>query len=381
MSVFDPSIGLLVELIRRREGSAFGDKLEQVLKQASIDWNDVFMRALWHKVAFIALQRLIDTELLDVAVRDGGLPLLLLNHWKQLHRVNLRRNEVMLESLRRICDAFDGLGTAYAVGKGGPLLIGRCYAPSERKMYDLDFLAPRDALSDVCRAMSLAGFQMAKLNHSRRTLEPLPEGELRKWLLLARGLPNFLKLDEDPVVDVVIAQVQFIIGSTASGSAIKVDRLLACCRDDEVGWLSAKPVHIRRPADVDILVQLALHIARETLDAEHHEWKMSWNLIKICDLDRFLHDARIKPSLVLDRSSELGFREHCLYALQIVEAVFPSPVTAELISVLSGPHGVAANMPQLQLEPEFIAKSISELSEYRPAEASQWTRIVGVKTS
>ena len=65
-----------------------------------LDWNRFFLLVLWHKVAFLSYERLIAWELLDEALNRAGLPLLLLNHWKQLHAFNALRNARMLEELR-----------------------------------------------------------------------------------------------------------------------------------------------------------------------------------------------------------------------------------------------------------------------------------------
>ena len=54
------------------------------LVRREVRWDDILVAGLWHKVAFLVYERLRATGLLDVALTEGNLPLLLLNHWKQL---------------------------------------------------------------------------------------------------------------------------------------------------------------------------------------------------------------------------------------------------------------------------------------------------------
>ncbi|NUT19788.1 MAG: hypothetical protein HOV77_11415 [Hamadaea sp.] len=346
-----------------------------------IDWNRLFILGLWHKVAFLALQRLMDLDLLDAALESCGLPLLLLNHWKQLHRVNLRRNELLQTELGRIVMAFQRRAVPYAVGKGGPLLIGPCYRPSERKMYDLDFLAPRDAFEAATAAMAEGGYVMGRYGHSQSSIMDLREGELRKWLLISRGLPNFIRKIDDVALDISIAQIQFRIGSTGQGGrSIPADPLIANAAACDVGWSGTSDnVMVARPSMPDTFLQLALHIVRETTDAEHRDWGMSWNLIKLCDLDRFVRTLQVPTHEITDRAIELGFATHCRYALEATFAVFPGSAPVATLLARFRDLLPAEDIPTPTIA--TIGREMAALAQVSKPADSSWTAWMGVKTT
>jgi Uncharacterised nucleotidyltransferase len=337
---------------------------------SDLPWTEIFSEALWHKVAFLAYDRLASSDLLDAALTEGNLPLLLLNHWKQLHRVNLHRNRLYLEECQTISACLRWHEADHAVAKGGPLLIGRVYDACQRKMYDVDFIARREHLSRIQAAFAELGYQNGVYHHATETITPLPHDEIRKWLLHSRGMPNFLrKVQGDDLVDVLVAQVQFKVGSTADGSATDAGPLLerAVTRNA-----------MRVVDDADLLLQLVLHIVRESRDVEFAEWRMDWNLIKLCDLDRFLHTTADTAAFV-DRAEQLGFLEQSVYALLTLAQVFPSPVTdrlvAEVLDRRSDLEQVATQVRRIDVHGRISAMTT------HPATTSPWTRLVGSKTS
>ena len=287
-----------------------------------LDWNRFFLLVLWHKVAFLSYERLIAWELLDEALNRAGLPLLLLNHWKQLHAFNALRNARMLEELRAITESMAAHDVPSIVGKGGPLLIGPCYELSERKMYDLDLLAPRDRLREIIAAMSAVGYHLGTYSHARRELAPLPRADLRRWLLLARGLPNFRRVTSVPELEVAIAQVQFAVGSTGrSRHHVPAELLIKHAVPVEVQGSSGRTWTTQGPQLSDVLLQLCLHISRQILDPEHADWGMGWNLIKFCDLQRFACVRDVDPRGFATRAVELNFSEHCRFSLAPADLV------------------------------------------------------------
>lgn len=378
--MLDPGLALLIELVKRSDDvSVDGGKLEKLILARDIDWSDFLVRALWHKVAFVAYAKLRVTGLLDVALSHGGLPLLLANHWRQLYAVNIRRNQVMEADLFAIQHAFDEHAINACVGKGGPLLIGRGYTVDERKMYDLDFLGDRAQLGAIRAAMRDADFRMGHVSHARGELVPLPSDELRKWLLLSRGLPNFIRMDRDPTVGFTIAQVQFKIGSTVSGGAVDATEIINLAKPRLLGWSGNGPCKVSCPSDVDTLIQLCLHIARETRDPEHAEWKMSWNLVKLCDLDRFANTSKIDVNEFVARANQLGFLQHCHYALAATDAALPSSKLKALLNASStmreGGHSA------FPLSREEVIDGIAALGSEDDAGLSSWTQVIGVKTT
>lgn len=304
-------------------GPASRETLEQLIADG-IDWSRLFMVAMWNKVLFLLYDRLVELRLIDQALRSGGLPLLLLNHWKQLHRVNAERNKTQAEELAKLGTLLQREGVDYAVGKGGPLLIGRCYVPTSRKSYDLDLLGSREQIDELRRVMALAGYRHAVYSHETGEYSELPSVEVRKWLLHARGLPNFVKRIDALHMDYIIVQVQFKIGSTAKGGWSDAGVMLERAISTSAG--------LRSVCDEDLLIQLALHIYRETHESSFDDWSMSWNLIKFCDLARFARwiSDQGKAADVAARARELGFVEQCVYALDLAGLVYPSAALSTL---------------------------------------------------
>jgi hypothetical protein len=186
-------------------------------------------------------------------------------------------------------------------------------------------------------------------------------------------MPNFLRKVPDDVVDILVAQVQFKVGSTADGPAMDAGPLLerAVTRNA-----------MRVVDDVDLMLQLVLHIVRESRDVEFTEWRMDWNLIKLCDLDRFLHmpaDAALCAEFV-DRAEQLGFLEQSVYAFLTLAQVFPSPVTDRLITQLLDRRSDLAQVAD-QVRGLDVHGRISAMTKRPATSTSPWTRLVGSKTS
>jgi len=210
----DREMALILAMSRRvQEDDPAGLALAGSMVDEGLDWERLFLKSLWHKVAFIVLHNLIELGLIDRALSTGKLPLLLLNHWKQLAAANDYRNRIQLGTLDERERALVVANVQCVVAKGGPLLIPSCYSRKERKIYDLDFLCDRNEKGAVERVFAGQGFVIGSYCHRERSLRPLTGAEIRPWLLHARGLPNFvLKLD-DPFVAYVVAQVQFVSGA------------------------------------------------------------------------------------------------------------------------------------------------------------------------
>jgi hypothetical protein len=247
------------------------------------------------------------------------------------------------------------------------------YETGQRKMYDVDFIARREHLSQVQAAFAELGYGHGVYHHATETITPLPHHEVRKWLLHSRGMPNFLRKVPDDVVDILVAQVQFKVGSTADGPAMDAGPLLerAVTRNA-----------MRVVDDVDLMLQLVLHIVRESRDVEFTEWRMDWNLIKLCDLDRFLHmpaDAALCAEFV-DRAEQLGFLEQSVYAFLTLAQVFPSPVTDRLITQLLDRRSDLAQVAD-QVRGLDVHGRISAMTKRPATSTSPWTRLVGSKTS
>ena len=267
-----------------------------------LNWNALLVSSLWHKVAFLVYERLCTSGALDAALTEGNLPLILLNHWKQLYHVNRHRSRLYLEAARSLCAAAEDVGVPLVVAKGGPILFGRLYTPSERKTYDVDFLARQPDLRGIESAMASCGFAYGEYLHGRQELAAPRPGDLRKHLLQGRGLPNFVKVTGDPFVDYLVAQVRFRIGSgDSAGRWVPTDALLANAVSERGMRIVSWP---------DLALQLALHIHREAHEPEYRQWSLDWNLIKLCDFDRMVHmdggDEVLEDAIV--RGRRAGFR-------------------------------------------------------------------------
>jgi hypothetical protein len=370
---------LLVLVDHRTDDATTQTRISEILERRALNWSTFLNLALFHKVAFLAWDRLHQLGALEETLR-GGMPLLLFNHWTQLHRVNQWRTNVQFDALRAIAISLDDAGVTWAVGKGGPLLLGSIYRPGARKMYDLDLIAPRDQLEAVVAGMSAAQFVMGTWSPDRSVIDPLAPGDLRQWLIHSRGLPNFLRVGDDRIVDYLVAQVQFMVGSTANGTSVPAERLLERRSPMRMAWGEGESYLVPAPCVEDVFIQLAVHISRETLDPEHAEWHMNWNIIKLSDLARFAEHTSIESEAILDRANELGFGQHVRYAVAAALRVFPSDRLEALATSLSGRSG--DNLGEVAISTDLSLTSLFlDVADGRTRKLSSWTDIVGVKTS
>jgi hypothetical protein len=340
------------------------------LSSQRLDWSAIFISSLWHKVAFIVFERLRTSGALDEALSTGNLPLILLNHWKQLYRVNGHRSALYLQAARSLCDAATELGVPLAVAKGGPIVFGRLYTPSERKMYDIDFLGRQEDLRGIEATMSRCGFALGEYSHNEEKLLPPRPGDLRKHLLQGRGLPNFVKVTGDPFVDYLVAQVRFRVGSSSSaGHWVSADELLDRAVTDRGMRVVCWP---------DLALQLALHIYREAHESEYKEWNLDWNLIKLCDFDRIVHmgGADDVVAQMIGRADELGFAREVAFAAWVTGIVFPSERTAAIAERCSSLAG-GVDAP----DAEKVIDAIWSIGSSFVGQHSVWASLVGTKTT
>lgn len=336
-----------------------------------INWNEVFLSGMWNKVLFILLERLRETGSIDVALQSGNLPLLLLNHWKQLGAVNVHRNKKHIAELKDIATALDDVGLEYCVAKGGPALFGRIYSMEERKTYDIDFLFRRKDLSLIKDVFFQQGYVQGHYNHETGEFHPLEPGELRKWLLHSRGLPNFVKPTGDPFMPHIVVQVQFRVGSTISKNIIESDVIIdKRVQRDDVQYVN----------DDDLFVQTLLHLYRETTEPSFEEWHMSWNLIKFTDilrLSQYLYNIGSLEGAIV-RVKELDLVEPCLYALQLTQLIYPSDAIKHCIEALGG--GCERLDEKPTVTEAYVTQHIFTTGFIRNAPKSDWSRLIPSKT-
>lgn len=297
---------------------------------STLDWNQIFIETLWHKISFLIFSRLKKFKLINKALTKGNLPLLLLNHWKQLFYANYERNNLYLQELKKIDNAFREANVEYAVAKGGALLFGKIYSLYERKIYDIDIIAYKEQHSILEKCLNNLGYKYLDYNHDEERFVEINREEVKKWLLLTRGLPNFIKPVDSTGARYLVVQVQFKIGSTQSGEhAIQSKYLLE---------RSIQHSNCQGVRDEDLLIQLILHIYRETIEESFKEWNMDWNLIKFCDLDYFLHYLIDNKDFNLcsfyNRLIELNFCKEAIYSLFLTSIIYPSEIYPNIIKTL-----------------------------------------------
>jgi hypothetical protein len=289
------------------------------LAMCPLDWNSLFMSALWQKIAFLVYSRMKATSAIDIALARGNLPLLLLNHWKQLAKVNEVRSRLYADVAVELCEAASSVGVDLVVSKGGIAMFGSVYSHFERKTYDVDFIARRHDVGALGELFASCGFRHGEYAHATESLGPARSGDVRKHLLQGRGLPNFVRPVSDGPIDYLVAQVRFRIGAGyAGGRSVSADALMerAVNRDGirVVNW-------------ADLSLQLALHVHREAHEDDYARWNLGWNLVKLCDFDRALHRGReeLADELVA-RAAELGFLAEVAFAARATAIFFPSPL-------------------------------------------------------
>lgn len=343
--------------------------IENLVKE-ELNWTQIFVDSMWHKVLFIVLENLITSGLADKALKEGNFPLMILNHWKQLMQVNLIRNRIHFQEIKDLFQNSEFKSLNLAVSKGGIALIDKVYTMSNRKMYDIDLIAQRSEHKSILQLFNDLNYKMGSYQHSKEELIPLPKGELRKWMLHTRGLPNFVKKVDSEIMRYIIVQVQYQIGTTIESETVP----------SEV-FLSQRIQHngIETVSDIDLLLQLVLHLYRETKEDSFKEWNMDWNLIKFCDLDRFIHYMHSKKLLdkFIQRAIELELYNQSIYSFELVNIVFPSKITLECLNSLKKEVGMSNHSNYSQSE---IFDKLFKLGRYYPKPSSKWSELMEGKT-
>lgn len=347
------------------------------LASERLEWNDIFMSSLWHKVAFIVYARLQDTRALDIALTEGNLHLLLLNHWKQLQKVNKLRSELYGAVAVEICSTAEEVGVDLAISKGGIAMFGREYSHAERKTYDVDFIGRREELRGIEEVFRRTGFGYGEYSHSQEMIGPARPGDLRKHLLQGRGLPNFLRKVESGPVDYLIAQVRFRVGSgSTQGNWLPAERLL-----EQAETRSG----IRVVSRSDLALQLALHLHREAHEVEYQSWNLDWNLIKVCDFHRIIDEAPTTSQLriLVERAVALGFDAEMMFAALVTSALFSSQKLAELVALLREQGSKSAELDAVQsaFDESAVRRAIWSVGLQNFGQRGNWVEIAGAKTT
>lgn len=346
------------------------DSQIESLVEEELNWSQIFMDSMWHKVLFILLENLITSGLADRALTKGNLPLMILNHWKQLMQVNLIRNRTHFQEVKNLFQNDELKSLNLAVSKGGIALIDKVYTMSNRKMYDIDLIGERHEHKNILRLFNNLNYKMGSYEHSKEEIIPLPKDELRKWLLHTRGLPNFIKEIDSEIMRYIIVQVQYQIGTTIESDTIPSEVFLSQTIEHK---------GIKVVSDIDLLLQLVLHLYRETKEDSFKEWNMDWNLIKFCDLDRFIHYMHSKKLLdkCIERAIELGLYNQSIYSFELVNIVFPSQVTSDCLNSLRKEAGLSNDSNYSQNE---VFDKLFKLGEYYPKPSSKWSELMEGKT-
>lgn len=336
-----------------------------------LDWFSVFTDAMIHKVLFICFEKLKELKLLNICLSKGNLSLLLLNHWDQLYQVNLLKNKQYFEELQRIHTVLKKANIEYAVAKGGIALIGSVYSISERKMYDIDLIANKTDYKLLDESLKSLGFFNANYDHDLGEYIEVEKDEIRKWLLHTRGLPNYVK--PIPLSKHILLQVQFKIGSTITGDIRDASHLIEKATESNN--------NLSIVAQEDLAIQLALHIYRETIEPSFKAWNMDWNLIKICDFDRYINHYLTEDKAVdilISRIEELNYIEPFLYSVYFTNLIYPSLILEELKMILEAKSD--KSFVEKLYQQKEILNLVFNIGSNKEKENLNWEKLMGSKT-
>lgn len=338
-------------------------KIKNLLR-GNLDWDNIFTCSLNHKVAFIFFYNLKKLNLIDFTLENGNLSLLLLNHWRQLYNINNLRNNKYFEALEEINRSFEFHSIDYAVAKGGPLLIGSIYHMSERKMYDLDLIARKKDIERIHACLKEIDFDLLDYSHDRNEYSKIDEKITKKWILLGRGMPNYVKITND-ITEKILLQVQFKVGSTELNEYVGTDKLL----DQRVKKDDFYSISI-----VDLFIQLSLHIYRETNEMAFKNWGMDWNLIKFCDLERFCNKylEQMMNESTINRLKELNVLNAVLYSLSLTQEIYPTELKKKAILYFNN-----NSLYESLYSQEDVINNLFGLKKIN--EKSEWDKIIGSK--
>ncbi|WP_316192602.1 MULTISPECIES: nucleotidyltransferase family protein [unclassified Bradyrhizobium] len=294
---------------------------------AHLNWPWIFMQAMQHRVVCILWENLIKNDLVGAAVRCG-----LTKNWityaEQLSRANLEKNQLWLDCVERIFEATEAAGLPIACIKGGAL-IGDIYHPGNRMLGDIDAIAPQSARSEISTLLHELGFRHGTVDPVRNTLVPLSREKRRLWNFSAHLMPKFTIATNDPHVPFFRFAIGFDFFDPHEKYHVPSDAVL------ERRVRKSKGSNVSILADVDMVVNLCVHIYREAISATFGFMGDNWALWKFCDLRSYLvrHDSEELRERVATRVAEFGIEKPYFFALYYTKMVYGDPTLDAWINV------------------------------------------------
>ncbi|MBC1513578.1 nucleotidyltransferase family protein [Listeria booriae] len=347
------------------------DALDKLVR-SKLDWDFIFLSGIKHKVLFTVYFNLNKYGLLDTALNKGNLPLILLNHWKQLHYINLNRNQLILSESAKLESYFAKNNILCCITKGGPRLIGDIYDIEERKMYDIDFIGNKEDYYNIDEILKKQGYDHKSYEFKTNELKETDKEDIKKWLLLTRGLPNYVKHMENLSNDLFIVQLQFRFGSANDNKHIKANDLLS--------RISIKNNAFFIPTEV-VAIQLASHIHRETTEREFDDWNMNWNLVKFLDFQRYIDKyftTELQWNELFKIAESINYTNELLYSVFYTKSIFQSKNLELVYSYLDSNN---SNDRYHLLSSEFALKQISKVSKSNFKPSKKWDGFMGSRST
>jgi len=267
----------------------------------SQDWDAFVEQVRWHRLGPMVLRHLPADA--PSAVRTG-----LLRQKKQVAFESVRT----LKERDAILNALQGAGVEPVVLLKGAVTGWLVYPdPTLRPMADLDVLVDRGQQALVTEGLQSLGYKRIDTHPTRKV-----SGSRVYEQLFARSL----------VADTVLQAVDVHTGF-AQQSRYPVDYSAVIRR--AVGFAQGGP-HAYRLDDVDHLLHLAIHMARD---------QFMGPLRQLLDVHLWVSQQPLSWDIVVARATQWGARSTLFMALQLANTVFETPVPGDVLVALD-PGGV-----------------------------------------
>lgn len=313
----------IVLLCSRRALDLSQMQLLHVLLGRQPQWGRIIEVAIFNKVILLVAKHLMNMPY-------ALIPAMIRRMLAFMYLGNQRRNDILLQELRRIIQALRGRGIEFSPLKGTYLIPNVYFDGGTRSSNDLDILIAFDTIDMVSRAMHDLGYTMGTFQDETSTIIPASRAEDLYWKATIGNLCPFLLKHDDPAVRFVSVDFSFDVDPIAKNDSAAATMLRNLRDVDLVG--------VRSPllTEEDFLIHVCAHLYKEARTEVYQQSYQQFNLIKFCDVrELLLHEWHAATPAqwgkLADRAQELNLYHALRYSLACVTQLYNEPVWGQVI--------------------------------------------------
>lgn len=297
--------------------------------QETMDWPYLQDQAMRHRVTALAgrnFQRwgLFDNHEARVPNRDL---------YRATHLFHGERNRALLTEVTDIVAALGPRRADVLLRKGAHLLPLLYHDPGLRPMADIDLLVRPDAAGEIAEILRGRGYTTGNLLPDRSAIIAQPRRIELFWRLHTNNLPTLHRLVPDnPYVEAISVDLVTGLFLPAAGYDIPAGDLFDRATDVELADGQRAPTM----DSTDLLIDIAVHLFKESTTLRYLHVGKHQRLIQYCDLAELLGQPAARPDVLLARVDRYGIAPPVYFALAHLDLLYPGLVPDDLLAALRG---------------------------------------------